>query len=397
MKVWSRCRHCDAPDLAEAFSLGDEFALSSFPHYGETVVKAPLTLCMCHLCGLVQLRHSVDRDLLYRDYFYRSGTNESMVRHLREVAEFAQHFVSPLGPRDAILDIGCNDGTLLNQFPTACFQLGIDPSVEFGVFGDGRTIVRDYYPLADRGRFYPPADAFKIITSIAMFYDLDDQRGFIQEIYRDLADDGVWVVEFQDLDSMLRTTGFDAICHEHVTYNSLETFEGMVWVAGMHVETFRHTSVNGGSLLLAVKKGKDSPFAPQSAANEPRGWSNLRRFGDRTHLAVEALNAEIDRRPPRSVMGYGASTKGNTLLQFAGIGPDRVPLVGDRNPEKWGRLTATGIPIVSEDEVREKASALLALPWHFRDSFIARERRFLDRGGEIIFPLPLLEVVRRTV
>ena len=248
------CRACDSGDLRQVFSLGD-LHLSDFQRPPDPDShKAPLTLLACQGCGLVQLSVSVPRDLLYREYHYRSGVSEKIKSALGDVVEMASAIVQ-LQPGDRVLDIGCNDGTLLDCYPQDVQQIGVDPSdiareaVRHSAL-PRRVIVHDYWPLTT---YTMPPVWCKVITSIAMLYDVDDLAAFAAAVRDWMHPDGVWVIEVADLRQMLMRNAFDTICHEHVTYWDAPTLQKWLESQGFYAHIWAPTQVNGGSIRVFAK------------------------------------------------------------------------------------------------------------------------------------------------
>lgn len=386
------CRACDSSRLEEVLDLGVH-AISDFVEDGSEPDRAPLVLVRCVDCTLVQLLHTVPRERLYSRYWYRSSTNESMVAALKDVVDDAASHVQ-LRRGDVWLDIGANDGTLLRQVKSLnpdVVRMGFEPAQN--LFDEasegGNVILPGFFPPG-----YGVVQQAKVITSIAMFYDLDDPNGFVAAVRKWLHPDGAWVIQMSTLGQMIDQNAFDNICHEHLEYYSLGSLQNLLLRHDLRIAAFSANQVNGGSIRVIVKHG---------ALHAP--WSEFPLVGSQRDVAtfaarVRGLKAETQhllhrlRREGRSVLGYGASTKGNTLLQYYEITPDILPAIADRNPDKWGRRTAgTGIPIISEEEMRgRRPDYLLALPWHFMSSFSRRERAFLERGGRFIVPLPTLKL-----
>jgi hypothetical protein len=403
-----RCRLCGSTDLVGVLDLGEQALTGVFPsHRGERVSSGPLELVWCSSCTLLQLAHSYEPEELYGDnYGYRSGLNRSMLRHLGRKASGLEMLVG-LAPGDVVLDIGSNDGTLLGAYAANSIRrIGIDPTaMRFAeYYPQDAKIVADFFSAP---RFFEVSEArARIITSIAMFYDLEDPVAFTQDVRECLAPDGVWHFEQSYMPSMLRSVAYDTVCHEHVEYYSLATVHRILEEVGLELIDVRFNRVNGGS--FAVTAGHPgSPIARNHAlidwfvAQEERIGLNtpepFRRFAasvfqHRTDL-VELVGTLSS--AGASMMGYGASTKGNVLLQFCGFGPEHLEAIAEINEDKFGRVTpGSGIPIVSEEEMRERQpDYLLVLPWHFHDGIVEREADYLRRGGRLIFPLPEIEIV----
>ncbi len=389
VRTITACRSCGSPRLESVLDLG-LLAVNDFVSDGQPVDYAPLELARCEECTLVQLRHTVPRERLYRNYFYRSGTNESMVAALRDVVEDAASRVN-LQPGDVWIDIGANDGTLLRQVPNHIVKMGFEPASNLfreAVKG-GNLIYPGFFPP----EYDPPAWKAKVITAIACFYDLDDPNAFVAAVKKWLHPEGVWVVQFQDLRSMLQANAVDNVCHEHLEYYSTQALADLLNRHGLIVADLSYNVVNGGSLRVVARHGQGKQCFPLGSHERPADLVEFAREARSLKIrTVRALEGYRDRGI--RVLGYGASTKGNTLLQYYGITPDLLPAIADRNPDKWGKRTVgTNIPIISEEEARAmKPDYLFVLPWHFMDSFRKRERAFLERGGKFIVPLPTLRV-----
>jgi SAM-dependent methyltransferase len=402
------CRLCGSADFLTVLDLGHQALTGVFPASAEErVSKGPLELVWCSSCTLLQLAHSYEPTEMYGDnYGYRSGLNRSMLQHLARKARGLEVLVG-LSPGDVVLDIGSNDGTLLAAYATNPLRrIGIDPiAMRFAdYYPADAEIVADFFSVP---RFREVSDVHaRIITSIAMFYDVEDPVAFARDVGDCLAPDGVWHFEQSYMPSMLRSTAYDTVCHEHIEYYSLATVRRILDEAGLELIDVRFNRVNGGSFAVTAAH-VGSPFEPSRVlidwfvAQEERisleTPGPFRRFEERVFQHRTDLTQLITtlRSAGASVMGYGASTKGNVLLQFCGFGPAQIEAIAEVNEEKFGRVTpGTGIPIVSEDEFRARQpDYLLVFPWHFRDGFLEREEEYLKCGGRLIFPLPEIEIV----
>jgi hypothetical protein len=404
-----RCRASGSQTLIPVLNLGHQVLTGVFPRDASAKVTAgPLELVWCPDSGLLQLHHSYDPDEMYGDnYGYRSGLNRSMVTHLTDKVAYLQRLV-PLAPGDVVLDIGSNDATTLKAYQAdGIVRIGIDPTGrKFRQhYPPDITLVPDFFSVdAYRGTACSPA---RIVTSIAMFYDLEDPVAFVRQVESILRDDGVWHLEQSYMPSMLRMNSYDTICHEHLEYYSLHSLKRILEAGGLRIVDVAMNAVNGGSFAVTAAKAGSRTFTANDALidwllsqedrmglSTPRPYRDFeeRVFRHRDDLVrlVGTLNADGKR-----ILGYGASTKGNVLLQFCGFTSADIPAIAEVNEDKFGCVTpGSHIPIVSEREARSmRPDYFLVLPWHFKDGIVRREREFLAAGGKMIFPFPEIEIV----
>ena len=410
MSVISQCRLCRDSRLAEVLDFGVTAFTGVFPaSVDEHVDEGALRLVVCESCGLAQLADSFPADVLYGDnYGYRSGLNASMLQHLRRTAGRLER-LADLSPGNVVLDIGANDGSLLRSYETpGLLKIGIDPTIakfiDFYADDVDTTCVPDFFSAANFDAVSEARAA--VVTSIAMFYDLEEPVGFARDIRHCLAPEGLWHFEQSYMPWMLRSGAYDTICHEHLEYYSLTTIKRILDEAGMRIIDVATNAVNGGSIAVTAARDDSSwetvSIIPDWLLEEERrsGVSDVatwHAFADVVRQRQNDLLALLValRDSGKKVMGLGASTKGNVLLQTTGITPDLVSVIGDVNPYKFGRyMPGTGIPIVSEaDVLAMEPDYLLVLPWHFRETFMVTLEPFLSRGGRLIFPLPDIEIV----
>jgi len=408
MKITSlkNCRCCQSETLISLFSLGSQYLTGVFPQKGQHhPPQAPLDLILCDDCGLVQLEHSCEPEFLYGPtYGYRSGLNDSMRKHLKQTADHLTDYAA-LTPDDVICDIGCNDGTLLSYFETdGLVRIGIDPlGSKFQEYHPDHTqICSNFF---SRSNFETVSSRpAKLITSLSMFYDLENPVEFVKDVRECLDDEGVWFFEQSYLWLMLKTNSYDTICHEHLEYYSLEVIDYILKQAEMRIVDLSLNDVNGGSMAVSAVKERSARKISSHAVSllEAEKSYGLRevetyqRFISQCQDYGETLKQKlIDiKNKGQKVAGYGASTKGNVLLQYLGITEDLLPFIIEINEEKRGRVTpGTNIPICLEDEVDMTGlDYIVVLPWHFRDGILSREQTFLNAGGKFIFPLPEMEI-----
>jgi cyclopropane fatty-acyl-phospholipid synthase-like methyltransferase len=356
----------------------------------------------------VQLKHSYSLEKLYgENYGYRSGLNNSMIEHLKNIVKNIYKKIE-LRTGDLIIDIASNDGTLLRSYSNNINLklVGIDPTAEK---------FKKYYPehVSYIPNFFSSAlvkekiqQKARVITSIAMFYDLEDPMNFVKQIHDVLADDGIWVFEQSYMPEMIRKNSYDTICHEHLEYYGLKQVKWLMDKTGFKIIDVEFNNANGGSFCITV--AKDGSKYKESAElvnkivkqEEYDGFDQINiynEFNDNILLHKKELLKFINdlREQGKVIFGYGASTKGNVILQYCGLSAKEIPYIAEVNEYKFGRLTpGSDIPIISEAEARSrKPDYFLVLPWHFRENIIKRESDFLRSGGHLLFPLPKIEIV----
>jgi hypothetical protein len=415
IKHWTKCRVSGEP-LVPLFSLGDMYVSDFIPQDAAArSQKVPLEMMLAPKSGLVQLAHTASFDEMYKVYWYKSSTNESMVAELKDIAASVNRLMR-LGAGDIWVDIGCNDGTLLSFLPTELTRIGYDPNdykAESEKFAN--LIVNDYFNAkAFRASPYGDKKA-KVVTSIAMFYDLEDPHAFVQDIYDVLDDDGLWVLQMSYLPLMLEQLAFDNICHEHLEYYSLTALKYLLDAHEFEIVDCQLNDVNGGSFRVYIRKKSAKPATFASAPyrdvaayrvrsileyekalklTDPQTYIDFyKRSCDLRDETLAFLRAE--KAKGKKIWAYGASTKGNTLLQWWGIDNTLIDGIAERSPAKFGLKTVgSNIPIYSEEEMRAaKPDYLFVLPWHFIESFVRREQDFLKNGGAFIVPCPRFEVI----
>ncbi len=409
------CRVCGSEHLSPVVDLGMQYLQGSFVSPGQAMPplrKLPTQLVRCDVtkdengCGLLQLAHTFPTEILYSNYWYRSGTNATMRNHLRSIVESCLDLIKTDSP--VVVDIGCNDGTLLSNYPNSAVRFGVDPSDIARGIGNGVTVINTPFP-SERALSVIPAGGVDIVTSIAMFYDLETPCEFAKAIANVLKPNGLWVLEMSYLPLMLIQNSFDTICHEHLEYYSLAVLEFIAKSAGLRIFKTEINDINGGSIRCYVcHAGNATLGSPEDAALMQRLRTiefDMELDLDGPYLAFQQKAEEIRdslqkqlielRVQGKQVHIYGASTKGNVLLQWCGINRSIVTCAADRNPEKFGAMTlGTEIPIISEEESRAmKPDYYLVLPWHFKKEFLERERETIMSGTKLLFPLPEVEII----
>ena len=412
----TRCR-ISGEQLIPLFSLGDLYLSDFLPRGGETHTRAvPLEMCLAPKSGLVQLAHTTPSDELYRTYWYHSSTNESMIDELKQIATTTAKLMR-FGKDDLWIDIGCNDGTLLSFVPKEGVRVGFDPNnYEKESRKHADLIITDYFNAKTLRKSKFKNKKANVVTSIAMFYDLEDPHAFVKDVCGVLDEDGLWVIQMSYLPLMLQQLAFDNICHEHLEYYSLSSLKYLLDKHGLKIVDCHLNDINGGSFRIYIQKKNADPSSFASAPYrdvaalrvksllehektlklaDPKTYKDFYRRSLKLRDQTLAFLRK-EKAKGKKIWAYGASTKGNTLLQWWGIDNTLIDGIAERSPAKYGLKTVgSNIPIASEEEMRKaKPDYLFVLPWHFIESFIRREQAFLKGGGAFIVPCPRFEIIR---
>ena len=409
-KVIDHCRVSKSSSLKTILDLGNQYLSGVFPKSkNQEIGKAPLELVWCNESKLAQLKHSYSLNQLYGDnYGYRSGLNMSMVEHLNQKIKKLEDKVQ-LKTNDLVIDIGSNDATTLKAYKDSEInKVGIDPTgKKFKRFyNKDISLISDFFPTPKLQELFPSRKA-KIITSIAMFYDLEDPTLFVEAIANNLDLNGIWHFEQSYLPIMLEKNSYDTVCHEHLEYYTIESIILILEKYDLKIIDIELNSINGGSFALSVTHKDCKEYEPNENyinklldKEKSLELSNLlifREFEKNVVKHKKDLKKLINNinNDGKKVLGYGASTKGNVLLQYCGITKQDIPFIAEVNEDKFGAYTPGSlIPIIPEEKARSMhPDFFFVLPWHFRDSILAREQEFMSNGGKFIFPLPYIDIV----
>ena len=406
MKI-KHCRNCKNTELFDLFSLGKISFTGKFPNtIRQNVPKAYLNVLMCKKCKLVQLDRNFDLNYLYgKSYGYRTGINKTMTDHVKKIVRKCSALVK-LKSKQYVLDIGSNDATLLNFYPNDIIKVGVDPLVnKYKKFYKKINYkISNFFKIKDIEKI-KIKKKFKIISALSVFYDLRDPNKFIKEIKKILDDKGVFVLEHVDLYYIIKNNIFDTICHEHLIFYSSKIIIEMMKNNGLKVFNHEYNEINGGSSRYYICHSKTN-FKVSKNIKKVLLRENLQGIElKKTYklFFTKILNEKIKliklikkiKNEKQEIHGYGASTKGNVLLQFYNINNKVVNYIADRNPLKWNSFTpGTRIKIISESQSRKiKPHFYLVLPWHFKNEILIREKNIRKKGTKFIFPLPKVRVV----
>jgi len=402
------CRVSKENDLVSFLNLGNQKLTGVFPRPEEDIDRGPLELVWSPSSNLVQLKHTFEPTEMYGDnYGYRSGLNGSMVQHLVNKAHYLEE-LADLQPGDVVVDIGSNDCTTLKAFSPHLKRIGIDPTIKKFVeyYPEEIPYVADFFS-EEAYRSVEKDKNARLVMSISCFYDLDDPVSFVKDIRSVLADDGVWHFEQAYLPSTLRSLSYDTACHEHIEYYSMLSVKNILDRAGMKIVDVTLNDINGGSFAVTACKDTNTSIKVNHSVIDwlveeeyVMGLDTVKPYFDFAQRTYEHRNSLINlvkniREDGKTIYGYGASTKGNVLLQWCGFTADDITAIGEVNEDKFGCVTpGTNIPIISEQEVKDaNPDYMIVLPWHFKNGIIQREKEYMKNGGKFIFPLPYIQII----
>ena len=404
--IISKCRNCQSNLLKELFSLGKLSFTGKFPSKEKRIVpKAEIKVVICKKCKLVQLDRNFNKKFLYgKDYGYRTGINKTMTNHVKDVVNDLQELTN-LKKNEYVLDIASNDGTLLNFYSKKNITVGIDP-----IINKHKKYYKNInYKFSNFFNFHSinnklPKVKFKIITALSMFYDLENPNSFLKDASKLLDRDGVLLIEHADLYSIVKNNIFDTFCHEHLEYYSSKVIINMVKKHNLKVFDHKFNNINGGSSQYYICH-RNAKYKTRKTVKNILKIENkfqidkiktYKNFFNKIHKIKKDLTSKLKSllKKNKIIHGYGASTKGNVLLQYFDINKEQIKFIADRNPLKFNKYTpGTGIKIISENVSRKlKPDFFLVLPWHFKEEILLREKNMIKKGTKFIFPLPHLRI-----
>lgn len=386
------CRLCGGGKLKKILSFGNLYVSSFVRKDDKNLPRAPLELVLCQnrRCSLLQLKHTAPQEIMYsRHYWYRSGLNKVITDDLKEITKKAQT-LAKTKKGDVVLDIGANDGALLDYYPKKYIRIGCEPAnnLQKDLRRSADYVIHDFWNQKSYEKLGLPKA--KIVTAIGMFYDMENPNQFIADAQKIMADDGIFIAQLMTLKPMIEKNDLGNICHEHLEFYSYPSLSYLFEKNGLEIFKVEENAINGGSYRLFAKKFRKGSITHK----EPK--FNYGAFAKRVEAnrkkTVDFIAREVAKG--KKVYGYGASTKGNTILQYYGLDAKLITAIADKSPEKWRKHTVgTNIPIMSEEQARKKADYFLVLPWAFIEAFIKRERIWLKRGGKFIVSIPEFKVI----
>ena len=400
-KKVKNCLLCKNNKLKKIFSLGNLF-ISNFVKKQNINkgLKAPLSLQYCKNCTLIQLSHIAPQEIMYKKfYWYKSGITKTMRNELKDIYSAALKEIN-LKKKDVVLDIGANDGTLLKYFKKkGLITIGCEPAKNLNneLKKNCQLTISDFWnkknlnKILSKNKLNKP----KIITAIGMFYDLEFPNKFIKDAADSLHDNGVFIAQLMCLNSMVKKNDLGNICHEHIEFYSHKSLIYLFENNGLEIFKIEENEVNGGSYRIFCRKYKNGSIK----LKKEDVLKNILKFKRNIELnrkkTVNFIKKEYSNG--KKIFLYGASTKGNTVLQYYNLDKTYIPYAAERSKVKWGKYTiGTGIKIISENNARKlNPDYFFVTPWGFIKEFVKREKSWLKGGGKFILPFPFFKLVKK--
>ena len=394
-----KCLLCSNKKLKKVFSLGNLF-VSNFVKKSRIKKgpKAPLTLMYCNKCTLLQLSHIAPQELMYKKfYWYKSGVTQTMRDGLKEIYKSSLKHVR-LKKNDVVLDIGANDGTLLKYYDKKFKTIGCEPAKNLitDLKKNCKHVINDFWSYKNLKKILAKYKLKKpkVITAIGMFYDLEDPNKFIKDSALALNKNGIFIAQLMCLKSMINKNDLGNICHEHIEFYTLKSLKYLFENNGLEIFKIEENDINGGSYRIFCRKFKRGSIKLKKENVLQSVNQFVKRIKKNRSQMLNFINKKI--KQGKKIFLYGASTKGNTLLQYYNLNKSIIPFAAERSSEKWGKYTiGTGIKIISEKEARKlNPDFFLVTPWGFIKEFVKRESEWLKKGGKFILPFPKLKIVK---
>ncbi len=399
IKKVKKCLLCNNKKLISLFDLGNLY-VSNFVSYKDIFkgTKSKLKLLFCKKCTLLQLSHLAPQEIMYRRfYWYKSGVTATMREGLKELFIDCQKNVK-LKKKDVVLDIGANDGTLLKYFKNKKFKtIGCEPAKNLiaELKKNCNYLMNSFWSkdrlskILKKYKLKKP----KLITAIGMFYDLEDPNKFIKDAADSLDDNGIFVAQLMSLKTMIEKNDLGNICHEHIEFYSFQSIKYLFEKNGLEIFKISENDINGGSYRFYCRKFNSGSITLPKENVKKMMQGFIQRVKKNKVLTVNFIKNQV--KKGKKVFLYGASTKGNTVLQYYGIDKSMIPYAAERSPFKWGKYTiGTGIKIISEEDAKKmKPDFFFVTPWGFIKEFIKREKNWLNNGGKFILPFPKMKII----
>jgi 2-polyprenyl-3-methyl-5-hydroxy-6-metoxy-1,4-benzoquinol methylase len=392
------CRICDSPDLEPVIDLGNQPWCNHFLRKEEVGGEPfyPLRVVYCHGCGAAQLDYTVKKEIMFGDHTYLSGVTKSLSEHFRKVAEEVDtRFVR--GEARSVLDIGSNDGSQLKQFRALGYDvLGVESSKTTAEIANNAGVpTLNRFFNADTARDI--GRKFDVINASGVFFHLEELHSVTDGVRESLKDSGVFVVQFLYMKRIVENLAFDQIYHEHLLYYNLQTIERLLQRHGLSMFDAYLAPIHGGSIIGFVTHQGGKPISDRLAAmrkaEDEEKYNNIETYRE-FYQRIQRMKAEnldfLDnaKKTGKTVWGFGAPVKGNTLLNYFGIGKNYIDCLVEKNELRRGLFSpGMHIPVVIEGELASLPDIYYVLAWNFKREILANNQHLIDRGIQFYFPV----------
>lgn len=403
------CRFCGSSAVLRFLKMGNMPLAGGFLRKEDIAGEKlyPLDVYLCSECKLVQLLDVVPREVLFGEYFYMSSTTKTLTRHFKDLAKlFSDKF---LDDGSFVVEIGSNDGVLLSPLKELGIRaVGFEPSRNISKIAaeKGLDVVNDYFTCKTAAEAAKRMGKADLVSASNVFAHIEDLHDVVEGVDEILKENGIFVFEVHYLLDIIQKMQYDTIYHEHLYYHSLTALTSFFREHGMEIFDVQRIPIHEGSIRVFVKREGDKKHEKTSEVTnlieiERKAGLDVQgtfvQFGQdvashRTKLVsmLRKLKAE-----GKNIIGYGAPGRGNTLLNYCGIGKDILDYVTDESPTRQGKfIPGMHIPIVSPANiVKTKPDIALMLAWSYRKEILEKEKEFVKNGGKFIVPLPEPKII----
>ena len=406
-----KCRICNSTELKKYLNLGAlPLANSLVPLDKETRdLFFPLEVQLCNKCKLSQLTVVVRPEIMFSEYSYRASISTTFQKHFEELAKQLRQ-VFPETEKRLVLDIGSNDGCLLEQFRKHGFRVaGIEPAKNLAGIANQKGIptIAEFWGRRSAEKLLKKYGKADVVTATNVLAHVHDVHGFVKNVERALNDEGIFIIEVPHALNLVEKNEFDTIYHEHLSYFLVKPLLMLFEMEGMQAFDIQKIPTHGGSIRVLAKKTENKKIKVESEKikkfveeEENKGLYEIDAYEKFAEKTLEAKIAFLQlmaglKREKKKIAGYGASAKASTLLNYCGIGPGHIEFVIDDAPEKQNRaFSGNRVPIVANHALeKEKPDVLVIFAWTIAKEIIQKTISHQQRGGKYVIPMPFPRII----
>lgn len=393
------CRVCDGNKLEKVLDLGNQPWCNHFlkPEEVGTEPTYPLRVVYCHDCSTTQLDYTVKKEIMFGDHTYLSGVTKSLSSHFKSVADEIDAIVPNKNRNKTVLDIGSNDGTQLKHFQALGYEvLGVESSKTTAkiAMDDNVPTLNAFFNLETAKSI---GKKFDVINAAGVFFHLEELHSVTEGIRESLEPDGTFMVQFLYMKKIVENLAFDQIYHEHLLYYNLKNIEVLLNKHGLEMFDCKLTPIHGGSMIGYVthkgNKAKTQRYL-EACASENAAKSNdiatYHEFAKRVENMKKRDVAYLDQKKKegKTIFGMGAPVKGNTLLNYFGVGKKHLDCLVEKNTLRKGLISpGMHLPVLIESELTTTPDVYYVLAWNFKKEILANNKHLIEKGVEFYFPV----------